>query len=440
MSLKQKNDRKINRDTKTIGIYKNAANNINIILGSGILSIPKALQNSGFYPGLIILFLVCVMCDYVCVQLVKMAKKQNVNGYEKLAESVFGNAMYYVICVFCFLSTFGAMMGYSQLIHDSIRSLLSDEITNATALKWASLGVTVGLFFVIVMPFAYLRDLSSLSWMSILSLCTFAVVAVILIVTGIRIDSYPSNRKDIEAVGLISAFGTFSFAFVCTDSIFPVYLGLKDRTQKRWNHVMHLTVLTLGLLYAIFSSLCYFLIPYLEDYVLNSKSIVHLIEIKITNILLIVTLLLTYLTKVHVTRTYFYSIVEKAVGPLENFSRRNFMILHMSSTTITIMLSITLGIVTGDLMFIVSLTGLVTSTAIGYVVPVLILIKIKTMKKVWQDFKDGFKKGIAFKKRANNICNLLFPIFILLFGLAGFAVGVPLTIISYIKKLKSLDK
>ncbi|MES1918330.1 hypothetical protein MHBO_000310 [Bonamia ostreae] len=377
------------------------------------------------------------MCDYVCVQLIKMTKKKNVETYESLAEQTLGGAMYYIICLFCFLSTFGAMMGYSEIIHSSNIALLGQFIKNdPEKLKWASLGVTIGLFFVFVMPYAYWKDLSSLSWMSVFSLVTFGVIAVIITVSGALVENPSSNYKPLATKGIISAFGTLSFAFVCTDSIFPVYLGLRDRTQLRWNKVMHTTVACLGLLYGVFASICYFLIPNLANYVLNSPSISGKIEVNVAKLLLNVTLLLTFLTKIHVTRTYLYSMIEKSLGPLSGISKKSFYILHMGSTSATVVVSITLGILTGDLMFIVSLTGLLTSTAIGYVIPVVILFKIKTFKKIWNDFKEAFTGNLKLIKRLKNVVNFLFPILIFVFGVVGFCVGVPLTIIGYIDGLQ----
>ncbi|MES1918331.1 hypothetical protein MHBO_000310 [Bonamia ostreae] len=349
-------------------------------------------------------------------------------------------------------------MGYSEIIHSSNIALLGQFIKNdPEKLKWASLGVTIGLFFVFVMPYAYWKDLSSLSWMSVFSLVTFGVIAVIITVSGALVENpvftlkighfgttsknqnlnkKSSNYKPLATKGIISAFGTLSFAFVCTDSIFPVYLGLRDRTQLRWNKVMHTTVACLGLLYGVFASICYFLIPNLANYVLNSPSISGKIEVNVAKLLLNVTLLLTFLTKIHVTRTYLYSMIEKSLGPLSGISKKSFYILHMGSTSATVVVSITLGILTGDLMFIVSLTGLLTSTAIGYVIPVVILFKIKTFKKIWNDFKEAFTGNLKLIKRLKNVVNFLFPILIFVFGVVGFCVGVPLTIIGYIDGLQ----
>jgi len=98
----------------------------NIVLGSGILSVPQALQLSGFYVGLVLLIFVCLMCDYVCTQLIKMAKIKKVDGFEKLSEITFGKWLFYVICICCFFFSFGALMGYSELIIDITRQVLKD--------------------------------------------------------------------------------------------------------------------------------------------------------------------------------------------------------------------------------------------------------------------------------------------------------------------------
>ncbi|MES1918849.1 hypothetical protein MHBO_000745 [Bonamia ostreae] len=331
------------------------------------------------------------MCDYVSVQLVKMAKIKNVDNYEKLSEAAFNRHFFYLTNIFCFLSAFGAMMGYCQLVNDSMKEFLKNFISENSQIEKYAVYTTIGMIILFVAPFAFLRNLSSLSLVSILNLVTFSIVAVVVIATGIRISdgNFDKNKKDFEFNGFISAFGTLSYAFVCHDNTFPVFAGLKNGTQKRWDKVVHITVLSLTLIYWIFPSFCYFFIPEINDYILNSQSISDLLEIKISQILLAITILLTYLTKVHVTRIYITNLLKRFGKNIENLPRRWFLLVHCGITTMfykillrfrIMILSTMLGIVTGNLMFIVALTGLVTSTAIGFVFPVLIIIKVSIVK------------------------------------------------------------
>jgi len=286
---------------------------------------------------------------------------------------------------------------------------------------------------VFVFPFAYLKNLSSLSWISIFSVTTFGIIAIIVLVTGIRTPNQPSNYVPMNWQGFLKAFGTLSFAFVCTDSIFPVYIELENRTQKRWNRVVHLSIGFLGGLYAIFSIICYFLIPKLGDYTLNSDSIVGFTEIKVSKGLLVVTILLTYLSNLHVCRTYVYAIVEKCSKPLSSYKRRNYILIHILVTSLLILITTTLGVFIGDLMFIINLTGSISSTVVGFVIPAMIIFKVKTVKKVWEDFKTAFTGKVGCLTRLRGILHFLFPIVIFIFGILGFCVGVPTLIIDYVK-------
>ncbi|MES1922202.1 hypothetical protein MHBO_003714, partial [Bonamia ostreae] len=186
------------------------------------------------------------------------------------------------------------------------------------------------------------------------SVVTFGVIAVFVTVAGIRTPNYPSNFRPLSGIGFLQAFGALLFSFVCTDSIFPIYCDLKDPTPARWDKVVHITLFSLGVLYAVFSIICYFLVPYLDDYVLNSISIIDLPEINIAKLLLVITLLLTHLSNVHVSRAYVYAIIEKAIVPISKISKTKFRILHVAVTTITIIVTVILGIILNDLLFIIN--------------------------------------------------------------------------------------
>ncbi|MES1918332.1 hypothetical protein MHBO_000311 [Bonamia ostreae] len=305
---------------------------------------------------------------------------------------------------------------------------------NPVEATWAPIGITIGLFMIFVVPFSYQKDMSSLSWLSMLSIATFGVIFVFVFAIGVKTPNTPSNYAPLDGTKFISAFGTLSFAFVCTDSIFPVYQNLKNRTPGRWDKVVHITMLSLGLLYASFAITCYFLIPFLGDYVLNSESITNLMETNIAKILLAITLLLTYLSNIHVSRTYIYAVIERAIKPLSEISNKNFKILHGCVTTMLIVVTILLGIYLNDLLFIVNMTGLISSTAVGFIIPTMIIFKVKTMKKVSGDFKNAFTGSLSFRKRLLYILHFLFPIFIFIFGLIGFAAGAPLEIINFVEE------
>ncbi|MES1918328.1 hypothetical protein MHBO_000308 [Bonamia ostreae] len=350
---------------------------------------------------------------------------------------VLGKIMYYVICIFCIIYSFGGMMGYSQIVYSTIRSLLSDVMKSKSSseITQASVGVTIAAFAVFVLPFVYFRDLSKLSWMSMLSVSTFGVIVVILLVTGIRINrNGHSNFIPLSFRGFLTAFGALSFALVCTDSVFPVYRGLIDNTMSRWSTVMHTTVIFIAIVYGFFATLCFFLIPNLDANVLNSPSISNLLEIKVAKILLSITLLLTFLTKVHVARGYIFSIISKSYMPITNLPKKQFMAMHFGVTSLIIVFNVAIGIAVGDLLFIVALTGLISATIIGYVAPVLIYFKVMTFKKLWDDFKSAFTGRISFVLRLFNIFNLLFPMLIIAFGTIGFLVGVPLEIYRFVNK------
>lgn len=161
-----------------------------------------------------------------------------------------------------------------------------------------------------------------------------------------------------------------------------------------------------------------------------------------------------------------------------------------------ILVSLTTGIFLPELGLVITLTGLVSSTVVGFVIPVLIIFKVrlskcilccllfflflsfffnvqtfsffrfypnfpyfctfnifllfvwirkivkfigkkvKTFRSVKRDFTSCFRQRLPVKKCVEKFMNIVFPILILLFGVVGFFIGTPLAVIDSITKSK----
>lgn len=420
-----------------IGIYRSSANFVNGVLGSGILSLPFALQETGFYTGFLLLILVCLISNYVSVLLINMASLKKVNSYEALAEKAWGRGLFYVTCIFSFLFPFGALVAYVTLIFETNKSILQQYFISNDAVKlgWYSYGVTIALFVLVMTPLSLLKDLAFLSFTSVLSVITFAVIIVITTVTAARLPPVVKEPHEISLTNFLGAIGSLSFSFVCTDSIFLIFNGLREKSQKRWNKVTFISFATLGIIYATFSLLCYFLVPNLSDYVLNSKVFNGKHEINACKILLNFMLTLTYPVVLHYSRLYLFSFVIPWTGPIEMLSTFNFYLTNTLVTLLIVITSVVLGLTIKGLKIIMSVTGLVASVTTGFVIPVIIIFRVVGFKKLFLNFKAAFHKDLSLKSRIARIANFVVPMFILTLGLVSFFIGVPMNIIGYVKSL-----
>ncbi len=97
-----------------------AANYINATVGAGIIGLPYALHNIGFYAGL---FFLCLSPYFICTgshYLGTCGDKLQCFNYEALMRRTFGRKGYYAFSLFCFLNAVGACTAYIITMTDTI--------------------------------------------------------------------------------------------------------------------------------------------------------------------------------------------------------------------------------------------------------------------------------------------------------------------------------
>lgn len=213
-------------------------NFINSIVGAGIIGIPYAIQRCGFVSGVIMLAYVAYLVYQSVTMLIDCGVKANKLDFEELAEHLLGRSGYYAALVFMFLFAYGAQVAYLVVIGDTIPIVAKLFMPDSV---FANRNITIALMSTcIVLPLCLLRDLSSLSWTSMLSIAAdIALVLIVLIAApsasvaeGIR-----HNEVTFLSSSIFVGIGTMSFAFVCQHNSFIVFRTLKEKTSKNWEKV-----------------------------------------------------------------------------------------------------------------------------------------------------------------------------------------------------------
>merc|ERR1712086_1195656 len=115
--------------------------------------------------------------------------------------------------------------------------------------------------FLIILPLSSLRDMSSLSYTSAVSVgCDVVIVIVVLFKSlfGADVDpaDYVNHTKsaaqhpkgmhvdpwDFAHSAFMQAFGAMCFAYVCQYSCLLVFQSLSNPSTQRWNIVTHISV------------------------------------------------------------------------------------------------------------------------------------------------------------------------------------------------------
>ncbi|KAJ4260709.1 hypothetical protein NW762_007453 [Fusarium torreyae] len=162
-------------------------NSINALIGVGLLSLPLALQMTGWIPGLLILTLTAVVTSYTGKLLAKcMDFDPTLITYSDLAYVSFGTRARVIVSALFSLELVAACVALVILFADSL-SLLLPNLASVNAWK------AVASVLVLVLNALPLRLLSYTSVVGIFS--TFCIV-VTVIVDGFYKPDYPGSLRE----------------------------------------------------------------------------------------------------------------------------------------------------------------------------------------------------------------------------------------------------
>eukprot|EP01031_Cornospumella_fuschlensis_P025179 gene25179-30411_t len=222
-------------------------NFVNSIVGAGIIGIPYAIQQCGFVLGMLMLLAVAILIYKSVVLLIEAGIKYNKYNLEELSEHLLGRTGYYIATSSMFLFAFGGMVAYLVIVGDTL-PLVLEYFFGESMLTNRSL-VTVLCATLVILPLCLKRDLSALSFTSMLSILADVILIVLIVIASYAPHSSSSvghsiALQDLLAVDiqLFAGLGTMSFAFVCQHNSFLVFKSLRQPTLANWKAVSALSI------------------------------------------------------------------------------------------------------------------------------------------------------------------------------------------------------
>lgn len=214
---------------------------INAIAGTSIVAVPYALSQCGLIGGIFFLTFVAWLVHHSYLILIKCGIKAQKYNLEDIVGYYLGDNGYYAVVILMFLFSFGAQVSELVVVGDTmpivVQLILKSTLPDRTL-------VTILLASVFVLPICLLRNLSSLSWTSMLSVLSTNILIIILTV----MCPYQARMNDLDqSITLINpnmfaGIGTFSLAFVCHHNSFLMFKSLQEQTYANWTRVVNLSV------------------------------------------------------------------------------------------------------------------------------------------------------------------------------------------------------
>ena len=162
-------------------IFGAGFNFVNSIVGAGVIGIPFAVQQSGFVVGILMLTFVSILIYHSVLMLIECGLKVNKLDFEELSEHLLGWRGYYATTIFMFLFAYGAQVAYLVVIGDTIPVVAALFYPSSSVLtdRNAVIGLTATF---VILPLCLLKDLSTLSWTSLVSIAADAAFVLIVVV------------------------------------------------------------------------------------------------------------------------------------------------------------------------------------------------------------------------------------------------------------------
>ena len=384
-------------------------NFINSIVGAGLIGLPFAMEQSGLFAGLFLLLLCAVLTSFSVRLLISLGNATCQDGYEGLSFVLLGSVGKFITSLTMFLLAMGAMIAYQVIIADTVPVVL--EMWTG----WEVLGIrqlTLCISSILVcFPLSSLTDIGKLSATSGLSVAA-AVAIVLIIVFHAPVQSSSDNLKtsgpwrdgalSITHRRITEGFADISFAFVCQHSSFLVANSLSNRSE--WSKVSHISIGTALLMSVVIGTSGYVaFVRCTRPDVLNNFPKEDATA-NVARMLLGLTMFLTYPMELFVARHSINSIL---------FSSPMTLGRHWCITTVLFTITLLAGLVlrADDLSIVLSISGGVCSSVLGFVLPGLFFF---LHQRRVSDPKSTFC-SICFQSAA------IAPMVLLLIGIASFA-------------------
>ncbi|RDB16965.1 Vacuolar amino acid transporter 2 [Hypsizygus marmoreus] len=360
------------------------ANMANSILGAGIIGLPYAISQAGFFMGLILLVILCAVTDWTIRLIVVNAKLSGRHSYIEIMDHCFGSSGRAAVSFFQFSFAFGGMCAFGIIIGDTIphvvRSLFPSLPTIPILRIFANRKFIIVLCTVCVSyPLSLYRDIHKLSRASGVALIGMLIIVTSVIIEGphsapeLRGD--PSKRFTIIGPGIFQAIGVISFAFVCHHNSLLIYGSLRTPTLDRFAKVTHVSTLLSLVCCATLAISAYLVFTdKTQGNILNNFSPNDTL-INVARFCFGLNMFTTLPLELFVCR----EVIEQYFFSHESYNKER----HIFFTTTILLASTIVSLVTCDLGVMLEITGGVSATTLAYIFPAACYFKLLDHKIPW---------------------------------------------------------
>uniref|UniRef100_A0A7N0TT92 Amino acid transporter transmembrane domain-containing protein n=1 Tax=Kalanchoe fedtschenkoi TaxID=63787 RepID=A0A7N0TT92_KALFE len=212
--------------------FQAVINMVGMLVGLGQLSTPYALESGGWASAFLLIALGAI-CAYTAHLLGRcLHKNPKSRNFADIAGHAFGQKGKIIAITFIYLEIFMALVSYTISLHDNLFTVFSKTHFNFPLMHMSTSQTLTIIAVLIAIPSMWLRDLSSISFLSsvgvLMSCLIFGMVACTALFGRVEADQYIPVLR-LQKIPAISGLYAFSFG---GHIVFPeLYKGMKDPTK-----------------------------------------------------------------------------------------------------------------------------------------------------------------------------------------------------------------
>ncbi|CAD5177510.1 amino acid transporter AVT1H-like [Musa acuminata AAA Group] len=344
-------------------------NMIGMLIGLGQLSTPYALENGG-WSSVFLLVGLGVMCAYTSHIIGKCLEEDSSSKtYQDIGQQAFGAKGRIIASTLIYLEIFFALVSYTISLSDNLPLVLSGVHAHISWLPLSASQLLTVVAVLVALPTLWLRDLSSISFLSfggiVMSLLIFVTIACTAAFGGVR-GNHSIPLLQLRKIPGISGLYIFSYA---GHIVFPnIYTAMKD--PSKFTKVSIASFTTVTMLYTALAFMGAKLFGPAVSSQITLSMPPHLIATKIA----LWATVLTPMTKYALEFSPFASQLEHKLP--STMSSRARMVIRGSVGSILLLVILALALSLPYFEHVLSLTGSLVSIAISLIFPCAFYLKI----------------------------------------------------------------
>ncbi|KAK7311424.1 hypothetical protein RJT34_09559 [Clitoria ternatea] len=344
-------------------------NMVGMLIGLGQLSSPYAIEKGG-WGSVFLLMGLGVICAYSSHILGKcLEKNPKLRSFVDIGKHAFGSKGRFLAATIIYVEIFMALVSYTISLHDNLIRVFVGINLKLHFAKFSSSQLLTVVAILIALPSLWIRDLSSISFLSsagiLMSLLIFVCVAATAIFGGVQANH---TIPFLQLHNIPSMSGLYVFGYG-GHVVFPdLYKSMKDPSKFTKVSIVSFTVVT-----ALYTTLGFLGAKMFGNDVKSQITLSMPPEKIITKVALWATVV-TPMTKYALEFAPFAIQLEHALP--SSMSGRIKMIIRGCVGSLLLLVILTIALCVPYFEHVLSLTGSLVSVAICLILPCAFHIKI----------------------------------------------------------------